>query len=47
LAFGRTGLPGLIPPNQDLNITLELVSIETDADVEAILTGEDSMELAE
>ena len=47
LAFGRTGLPGLIPPNQDLNITLELVSIETDADVEAILTGQDSMELAE
>ena len=47
LAFGRTGLPGLIPPNQDLNVTLELVSIETDADVEAMLTGDDSFAVAE
>ena len=47
LAFGRTGLPGLIPPNQDLNVTLELVSIETDADVEAMLTGDDSFAVVE
>ncbi len=47
LAFGRTGLPGLILPNQDLNVTLELVSIETDADVEAMLTGDDSFAVAE